>query len=94
MVSHIKTEYRPATVTPPGVTLTDLLEERGMSQVQLAERMGRPVKTINRIVKGKNGITLETALQLERVFNTPAHFWMEREQKYRASLARKRRQKG
>ncbi len=89
MVSQILTEYRPASVTPPGATLTDLLEEWGMSQVQLAERMGRPAKTINEIIKGKNAITIETALQLERVFNTPAHFWMEREQKYRAFLAEK-----
>jgi len=89
MVSQIQTEYRPASVTPPGATLTDLLEEWGMSQVQLAERMGRPTKTINEIIKGKNAITIETALQLERVFNTPARFWMEREQKYRAFLAQK-----
>jgi addiction module HigA family antidote len=87
MASGLQTEFRPTTLTPPGATLEDLLDEWGMSQAQLAERMGRPAKTINEIIKGKNAITTETALQLERVFGTPAGFWLEREQKYRTHLA-------
>jgi addiction module HigA family antidote len=89
MASGLQTEYRPTSVTPPGATLEDLLDEWGMSQAQLAERMGRPAKTINEIIKGKSAITTETALQLERVFGTPAEFWLEREQKYRTHLAMK-----
>lgn len=44
----------PTIVTHPGASLEDLLEEWGMSQAERAERMGRPAKTINEIVKGKN----------------------------------------
>ncbi len=80
--------YQPTSVTPPGATLTDLLEERGMSQVELARRMGRPEKTISEIIHGKAAITPETALQLESVFNVPAQFWVAREANYRAFLAR------
>jgi addiction module HigA family antidote len=59
-----------------------------MSQTDLANRMGRPQKTINEIIKGKAAITPETALQLEKVLNLPARFWLNREQQYRESLAR------
>ncbi len=80
--------YQPTSVTAPGATLADLLEERGMSQVELARRMGRPEKTISEIIHGKAAITPETALQLESVFAVPARFWVAREADYRASLAR------
>jgi HTH-type transcriptional regulator/antitoxin HigA len=72
----------------PGETLIDLLAERGMTQAELAERMGRPLKTINEIVKGKTSITPETAIQLERVFSVPASFWMNLESNYQVALAR------
>lgn len=82
-------EYWPDTVSPPGDTLLELLEERGMSQAELARRTGRPKKTINEIIQGKTAITPETALQLERVLGTPASFWNQRERRYRESLARR-----
>lgn len=59
-----------------------------MSQQELAERMDRPTKTINEIIKGKEAITPQTALQLERVLGIPADFWIERERIYRLKLAR------
>ncbi len=80
--------YRPETITPPGETIADLLDERCMTQTELAQRMGRPVKTINEIVNGKAAIRPETALQLERVFGVPADYWLNHEAQYRASLMR------
>lgn len=89
MTSASRNQYVPDVVSPPGGTLEDLLEERGMSQAQLAERTGRPKKTINEIIKGKAAITPETALQLELVLGTPADFWNQREKRYRAYMARR-----
>ena len=80
--------YNPDAVTAPGETLADLLDERCMSQAELAKRMGRPAKTINEIVKGKAAVTPETALQLEKVLETPAEYWLTHEAKYRTYLAR------
>lgn len=88
MSNKIHTEYMPDVVSAPGETLLEMLEERGMSQSELAERTGRPKKTINEIIKGKATITPATALQLERVLGTPASFWNNREQQYRENLAR------
>jgi len=88
MSEQIRNQYFPDAVSAPGETLEEVLEERGMSQAELAERTGRPKKTINEIVKGKAAITPETALQFERVLGIPAGFWIAREQNYRESLAR------
>ncbi|OIO07189.1 addiction module antidote protein, HigA family [Candidatus Falkowbacteria bacterium CG_4_10_14_0_2_um_filter_41_15] len=72
----------------PGETLVDLLFEKGMTQAELADRMGRPLKTINEIIKGKSSITPDTAIQLEGVFSVPASFWLNLESNYQLSLAR------
>lgn len=90
MTEQIRNQYSPDTVSPPGETLEEILDARGMSQAELAERTGRPKKTINEIVKGKAAITAETAIQLERVLAIPASFWIAREQNYREALARAR----
>ncbi|HEY9714685.1 MAG TPA: XRE family transcriptional regulator, partial [Chroococcales cyanobacterium] len=42
-----KTAYKPDHVSPPGETLQEALEMHGLSQSELAERTGRPKKTIN-----------------------------------------------
>lgn len=88
MASNNANTYLPDSVSPPGETLLETLEALGMSQADLAERTGRPRKTINEIIKGKAAITAETALQLERVLGVPASFWINRERQYQESLAR------
>jgi len=84
----------PDLAMPPGATLAEELEARGLSQSELARRMARPVQAVNEIVKGKKAITGETALQLEAVLTgIGAEFWMRLEADYqltRARLARKR----
>jgi addiction module HigA family antidote len=82
------TGFRPDYAVPPGETLVEVLEAKGISQSELAERTGRPKKTINEIANGKAAITPETAIQLERVLGVPAVFWNSLEQNYRATLAR------
>ncbi|NTU68215.1 MAG: HigA family addiction module antidote protein [Chlorobiaceae bacterium] len=74
-------------ISCPGDTLAEQLDASGMTQVELAGRMGRPKKTINEIIKGKAEITSETAIQLERVVGIPADFWMNLERNYRLRLA-------
>lgn len=84
----MKNEYLPDYVSLPGETLLETIEAIGMTQTELARRMGRPKKTINEIIKGKAAITPETALQLELALGIPASFWHERERRYREALAR------
>jgi addiction module HigA family antidote len=81
------TQLAKELISPPGDTLLETIEYKGISQTDLAKRMGRPIKTINEIIQGKAAITPETAIQLERALDIPAEFWMERERNYRLELA-------
>jgi HTH-type transcriptional regulator/antitoxin HigA len=80
--------FAPDFAVPPGETVLEVLEAMGLSQIELAERTGRPKKTINEIIKGHAAITPETALQFERVLEVEAAFWTSLEHDYRAALAR------
>lgn len=88
MVSKTASEWQPNWAVPPGEILLEALQERSMSQSELARRMNRPVKTINEIVNGKAAITPETAIQLERVVGINARVWNALEVAYREHLAR------
>lgn len=85
MAERYVNEYTPDSVSLPGETLREVLDERQMTQADLAERMGLPKKTVNEIVQGKAAITPEAALQLERVLGVPADFWNNLEQNYQES---------
>jgi addiction module HigA family antidote len=78
----------PDYVESPGEVLADELEARRMTQKALAEAMGRPAKTVNEIVRGKKSITAETALQLERVLEVSAQFWMNTQTRWDIARAR------
>ncbi len=75
-------------LSPPGDTIQETIDFIGMSQAELAERIGRPKEKLNDIIKGREPITLKTAILLERVLGIPIGFWMERERKYREEVAR------
>src|SRR5690242_1649134 len=91
-MSKPSNQYQPNYVSPPGETLLETIEALGLSQADLAERTGRPKKTINEIINGKAAITPDTAIQLERVLAIPAAFWNNRERNYREFLARQAEQ--
>ncbi len=84
--------YQPGIAIPPGETLQEYLDSRGMSQADLAKRLGLTSKTVNEIVKGKAPITPETALALESVFGTPARFWISLEANFQETKARLERE--
>jgi HTH-type transcriptional regulator/antitoxin HigA len=73
---------------PPGEYLIEIAEEIGMSQAELARRMGRPVQAISEIANGIKSITPDTALQLEQVLGVPAHIWTGLEAEYQLTKAR------
>ena len=63
--------------THPGeILLTEFLEPLGISQLELAKRLGVPVQRINTLINGKRGITAETALLLAKELKTTPEFWM------------------
>lgn len=63
--------------THPGeILLEEFLIPMGLSQVELARRMGVPIQRVNTIVNGKRDVTAETAILLSRVLKTSSEFWM------------------
>src|SRR5258706_7638545 len=80
--------FAPDWTSPPGETLADILEERGWSQSEFAERTGYTEKHVSLLINGKASITEGTALKLERVVGSTAGFWLSREARYREALAR------
>lgn len=77
-----------AASVPPGATLKETLETKGMSQADLSVRTGLTEKTISQIVNGSAPITLDTADKLELALGIPARFWNSRELTYREAIAR------
>jgi HTH-type transcriptional regulator / antitoxin HigA len=92
MMANAKEQFIPRYVVPPGETIRELLGERGMTQAELARRMGRPESTISQIINGKK-IEPETALQLEQALGMTAGFWARLEANYRVNLARQKQQR-
>src|SRR5579864_1574196 len=75
MAAERARSWQPDWVVKPGSILAEALDERSMTQVELARRMARPLKTVNELIKGKQAITPDTALQLEVVLGVPSRFW-------------------
>ncbi len=70
----------------PGLFIESLCGNRGLSQHDVASRMGRPVQAINQIIAGTKAITPQTARELAAVFpETTAEDWLRRESQYRLS---------
>ncbi|MEX2429389.1 MAG: ImmA/IrrE family metallo-endopeptidase [Bacteroidales bacterium] len=79
-------EIAKSLISPPGDTIQEHIDFIGMSQAELAERMGRPKEKINDVIKGREPISTATAFQLEKVLGIPASFWLNREKTYRKEL--------
>lgn len=60
----------------PGETLKEVLEEKQMSQEELAIRTGFSPKHVSEVVNGKKGISPSFARSLEYVFGIPTSFWI------------------
>jgi addiction module HigA family antidote len=75
--------------THPGrVLLKEFLEPMGLTQVKLAEAINIPQNRVNELVRGKRGITPETALLLAEYFENSAEFWMNLQTAYDLTRAR------
>src|SRR5579872_4811008 len=69
--------------THPGqILLNEFLEPLGLTQVKLAKAINIPLNRVNELIRGKRGITPETALLLAEYFNNSAEFWMNLQTAY------------
>ena len=76
--------------TPPGeMLLKEFLEPSGLSQAEAARQMEIPLNRLNEIIKGKRGITADTAWKLSALFDTTPESWMILQVNYDLYRARK-----
>lgn len=77
---------RSYIATPPGATIKEQLNDRGMSQKEFAARMDMSEKHISKLINGDVQLTPEVAVRLELVLGVPAKFWNNLEAIYREKL--------
>ena len=72
----------------PGVTLfEDFMEPHGLSASSLARALDIPQNRVSDVVRGRRGITADTALRLERAFGVSAVFWINLQSRYELEVA-------
>jgi len=75
-------------LSPPGEMLEEVLEERGMTNAELARRTGLSQKHLSQLINAHVPLSMDVALQLERVLGIPARLWNSMEFNYRAEQKR------
>ncbi|MCP5123752.1 MAG: HigA family addiction module antidote protein [Pseudomonadales bacterium] len=75
--------------THPGVILLkEFLEPLELTQKALATHVGIPVQRVNEIVRGKRGVTPETAWLLSEALRTTPEFWLNLQSAHELSANR------
>ena len=78
--------------THPGEVLQEeFLDPLGVTQVALADHIGVSVQRVNELVRGKRGITPETAWLLAQAFGTTPEVWVNLQANYDLASARPKR---
>jgi addiction module HigA family antidote len=78
----------------PGETIReDILEPLGMSVNRLAKALGITPTRLNDVVRGRRGITADTALRLARYLGSSAEFWLGLQVEYDLRTTRQTRQR-
>jgi addiction module HigA family antidote len=74
---------RHRIATHPGqILLHEFLEPLGLTQAELARALAIPLNRVNALVRGKRGVTPETALLLAGYFKNSPEFWMNLQTAY------------
>ena len=76
---------------PGEMLLEEFLEPAGMNQTQFAEKLGWTRTRLNELIKGKRGISADSALDLAKALGTSAKLWMNLQATYDLAQAAKRR---
>jgi antitoxin HigA-1 len=69
-------------IHPGEVLLEEFLKPSSVSQLGLAKHLDIPVQRINELVRGKRGITADTAWMLGQAFGTSPEFWANLQTNY------------
>jgi antitoxin HigA-1 len=78
--------------THPGEVLQEeFLQPLGITQVALASHLGIPTQRVNEIIRGKRGVSPETAWLLAEALGTTPQFWLNLQANYDLGVNRPKR---
>lgn len=79
-------------IHPGEILLEEFLRPLGMTQAAAAKALGMSTVRVNALVRGKRGVTADTALRLAQLFKTSPQFWMHMQANFdlRAAMVRRR----
>jgi addiction module HigA family antidote len=77
--------------THPGIVLEEeFLLPLGLTQVALAKHLGVSTQRVNELIRGKRGVTPQTAWLLAGAFGTTPQFWLNLQANYDLAVSRPR----
>lgn len=92
-LSDVAAEGMIGPVHPGELLKEDVLEPLGLDTRQFAEDINIPFSYAEGIIQGRQAITVETALRLERYLGTTAEFWLGFQAQYDLETAEQAKQK-
>ena len=85
---------RPNNPIPPGeMLLKEFLQPAKISQRSFARRLGWTVAKLNELIRGKRGITADSALDLASALKTSPELWLNLQMHLDLHRAEARRKK-
>jgi len=77
------------TPTHPGeILLLEFLQPLGITQVSFATHIGVPTQRVNEVVRGKRGVTPDSAWLFSQALGTTPEFWMNLQTQHDLARAR------
>jgi HTH-type transcriptional regulator/antitoxin HigA len=80
--------FLPDWVSPPGDTMTDLMEKLNLTVADFAAHLDWPLEKTRALLRGEVRITLTLAHKLSELFGASAEFWVTRDEHYCADHLR------
>lgn len=77
-------------IHPGEFLLEEFLKPAGITQAAFARKLGWTKTRLNELIRGKRGITADSALDLAAALGTSAKLWMNLQATYDLDLAAKR----
>jgi antitoxin HigA-1 len=73
---------RTFAIHPGEILLEEFMKPLAISPYRLAQDLRVPAPRINEIVRGRRGVSADTALRLGIYFGLPAQFWLNLQNDY------------
>lgn len=74
-------KHRPPTHAGE-ILLEEFLKPLNLTQAEAAEKMGISTNRLNELIRGKRGVTADTALRLAKLLKTTPEFWLNLQNAY------------